>query len=128
VANWEIIKKVEKGRQSVTDGIPASLPALALAAKLARKASSVPGFAVVGFDDERARAGALLAGLPSTDGPTEGAGPPEVAHQVGDLLWILADLGRRLGVDAEDVLRATAQRFRRRLQEAEQRGPGRSGP
>ena len=43
VGNWEQIKKAEKGRESVTDGIPAALPALALAAKLARKAAAVPG-------------------------------------------------------------------------------------
>ena len=41
VANWEAIKKDEKGRRSVTEGIPPSLPALMLASKLARKASSV---------------------------------------------------------------------------------------
>src|SRR6202012_2331550 len=34
LSNWEEIKKAEKGRQSVTDGIPAALPALALASKL----------------------------------------------------------------------------------------------
>ena len=43
VANWEAIKKAEKGRRSVTDGIPGSLPALALASKLARKAEVVSG-------------------------------------------------------------------------------------
>ena len=41
-ANWEAIKKVEKGRASVTEGIPAALPALALAAKLQRKATAIP--------------------------------------------------------------------------------------
>jgi tetrapyrrole methylase family protein/MazG family protein len=38
VANWELLKKAEKGRTSVTDGIPSAMPALALAAKLQRKA------------------------------------------------------------------------------------------
>ncbi len=41
VANWEEIKREEKGRQSVTEGIPLGLPALMLTAKLARKARSV---------------------------------------------------------------------------------------
>ena len=65
VANWEEIKKAEKGRQSVTDGIPAALPALALAAKLARKAGSVPGMALPGFEEERAQAMAELGRLPA---------------------------------------------------------------
>ncbi|HEX4217754.1 MAG TPA: MazG nucleotide pyrophosphohydrolase domain-containing protein, partial [Acidimicrobiales bacterium] len=39
--NWEALKKVEKGRASVTDGIPKAMPALALAAKLQRKALTV---------------------------------------------------------------------------------------
>ena len=41
VANWEALKQAEKGRTSVTEGIPAALPALALAAKLQRKALAV---------------------------------------------------------------------------------------
>ncbi len=41
VTNWEAIKKTEKGRSSVTEGIPAALPALMLANKLARKARAV---------------------------------------------------------------------------------------
>ena len=41
VANWEEIKKSEKGRTSVTEGIPAGLPALMLTTKLPRKARSV---------------------------------------------------------------------------------------
>ncbi len=41
MANWEEIKRSEKGRASVTEGIPAALPALVYASKLARKARSV---------------------------------------------------------------------------------------
>jgi tetrapyrrole methylase family protein/MazG family protein len=41
VANWEEIKKKEKGRSSVTEGIPTDLPALLLSTKLQRKALSV---------------------------------------------------------------------------------------
>ena len=41
VSNWEEIKKSEKGRTSVTEGIPAGLPALMLTTKLARKARAV---------------------------------------------------------------------------------------
>jgi tetrapyrrole methylase family protein / MazG family protein len=127
VANWEEIKKAEKGRQSVTDGIPAALPALALAAKLARKAGSVPGMALPGFEEERAQAMAELGRLPppgpgdeaSSDGAAATDG--ETSRQIGALLWSLADLGRRLGVDPEDALRAAALRFRRQVREVEAR-------
>jgi tetrapyrrole methylase family protein/MazG family protein len=40
-ANWEAIKVAEKGRESVLDGIPPSLPALARAAKVHQKATSL---------------------------------------------------------------------------------------
>ena len=52
VANWEVIKAAEKGRSSVTDGIPTALPALLLAAKLRRKAGAV-GLPVTSFDEQR---------------------------------------------------------------------------
>ncbi len=51
-ARWEVLKKAEKGRTSVTDGIPRALPALALAAKLQRKAESL-GIDTGSLDDRR---------------------------------------------------------------------------
>ena len=63
-ANWEQIKRAEKGRSSVTEGIPADLPALLLSTKLQRKALSVgmagprPGDA---GSDLAARLAALVA-------------------------------------------------------------------
>src|SRR6202020_2586915 len=41
VTNWEAIKKAEKGRRSVPEGIPSGLPALMLTTKLVRKARAV---------------------------------------------------------------------------------------
>ena len=66
-ANWEAIKKVEKGRASVTEGIPAALPALALAAKLQRKASAI-GMVLPGLADE-------------ADRVAEGVGPPGASEE-----------------------------------------------
>lgn len=117
VANWEAIKKVEKGRQSVTDGIPSALPALALAAKLARKAESVPG--MTRPDDVALRRAAADA-LDRLAGTGEGAGDDGAsAGALGDLLWAAADLGRRQGLDPEDALRAAALRYRDRVRAAE---------
>ncbi len=135
VANWEQIKKAEKGRESVTDGIPAALPALALAAKLMRKAGTVPGVDLPGFEEEREWALAALEALPSPSraggggARAGGGGPPgDVARRLGDLLWALTDLGRLLGADPEDALRATALRFREHVREVERPEARRSAP
>jgi tetrapyrrole methylase family protein / MazG family protein len=122
VGNWEQIKKAEKGRESVTDGIPAALPALALAAKLARKAGTVPGAALPGFEDERARAEAVLASLPVPGAVPSPAVSPDVVGQVGELLLAVANASRLLGVDPEDALRGAANRLRDRVREIELAG------
>jgi tetrapyrrole methylase family protein/MazG family protein len=122
VSNWEAIKKQEKGRTSVTDGIPNSLPALMLSTKLQRKALGV------GLDapDVGGAAAALplqvaaLARSLAAAGPGDADAPlaPDAARTeelVGDLLFALADLSRRLGVDPEQALRARARAFRDRI-------------
>jgi len=130
-ANWEEIKKAEKGRGSVTDGIPNALPALALSAKLQRQARDVQGIDLPGFEQERAWVAAALAQLPSPSAEVLPARPGDdleegsVLRQVGAILWSVADLGRLLGVDPEDALRVTARRFRQHVLAAEGRA-GRS--
>lgn len=119
LANWEEIKKAEKGRRSVTDGIPASLPALALAAKLVGKATTVEGLERPGFDEERRSAADLLTALPAPESAASGAGALDLSRRVGDLLFAVADLARRLGVDPEDAARAAALRFKEVIREAE---------
>ncbi|MHB8219272.1 MAG: MazG nucleotide pyrophosphohydrolase domain-containing protein [Acidimicrobiales bacterium] len=127
-AHWEDIKRAEKGRGSVTDGIPNALPALALSAKLQRTAGGVAGIELPGFEQERAWVAAALAQLPApTGGVVEPVRPGDdqddgsVLRQVGALLWSVADLGRLLGVDPEDALRVTARRFRQHVLVAEGR-------
>jgi tetrapyrrole methylase family protein/MazG family protein len=120
VTNWEQIKKAEKGRDSVTDGIPAALPALALAAKLARKAGSVPGMDQPGTEELRRRAADALDALAiRPDRPADSQPPAGAASRVGDLLLAVADLSRRLGVDPEDALRTAALVFRDQVREVE---------
>jgi tetrapyrrole methylase family protein / MazG family protein len=109
VSNWEDIKKREKGRSSVTEGIPADLPALMLANKLTRKARSV------GLEPRRLDAESpeqLLA--QATDRAAMSLHPDDPLSSdattqnqvVGELLFAIADLAQRLGVDAEQALRA----------------------
>jgi len=119
---WELIKKAEKGRRSITEGIPEALPALALAAKLQRKAASLR---VAGPDAEQRRAevdGALRqlspAAMTGRSGETLEATDDEI-EAVGRALFALADLSRRAGVDPETALRSYAKRFRAELAAAE---------
>jgi len=118
-ARWEQLKKKEKGRTSVTEGIPAALPALALAAKLQRKAESV-GIDLGPAEARRAAAAGMLAALPLAghSGETLPAGADE-AEAVGELLFAVADLARRSGVDPETALRSHAERFRRHVENNE---------
>ena len=115
--NWETLKLAEKGRTSVTEGIPAALPALALAAKLQRKALAV-GMVLPGVADEAARVAEGVSRLPSaTEGAPDRVGDGEGggaagAGPVGELLFSLANLARLLGVDPETALRARAVQFR----------------
>ncbi len=104
-ANWEVLKKGEKGRSSVTDGIPAALPALALAAKLQKKAESV-GREATGLNELRKRVADAIGEL------DPGAGPERLSDALGRLLFDVADVARKLGIDPETALRGRAREFR----------------
>ena len=122
-ANWETSKKAEKNRKSVTDGIPAALPALALATKLQRKGVAV-GMKLPGLDDEASHLAIGMtvvaggaAGMAGTAGRTGLSGPVPPSgttddDKIGDLLFSLVNVARTLGVDPESALRAKAAAFR----------------
>jgi tetrapyrrole methylase family protein / MazG family protein len=96
VRNWEQIKKEEKGRASVMDGVPGNLPSLLYATKVLRKAASLD------LEPELVEGGPLA-------GIAEG-GDPSAA--LGGALLAIAQLARRHGVDPESALRAAAMRVR----------------
>jgi tetrapyrrole methylase family protein/MazG family protein len=113
IANWEEIKREEKGRSSVTEGIPTDLPALLLSTKLQRKALSV------GLSPLEQEAPDLSAGIEAlqrreVDPQRVGAEATrpgqrdDVVRLVGDVLFEVANLARRLGVDPELALRRRA--------------------
>ncbi len=115
--NWEAIKKAEKGRTSVTEGIPAALPALALAAKLQRKATAI-GMVLPTLADEATRVAGAVARLSDPDRPygapvADGeGGAREFADEVGDLLFAAVGVARALGVDPETALLSRSAAFR----------------
>ena len=111
MANWEVIKRSEKGRASVTEGIPTALPALVYASKLARKARSV------GVEPHDQDASETAAGLDALERLAEHATPhPDdplardagIERLVGALLFAMVNLAQRVGVDAEQALRERA--------------------
>jgi tetrapyrrole methylase family protein/MazG family protein len=107
LVNWERIKAEEKGEHPVEDDIPATLPALARAAKVQRRAA---GF---GFDWRTREAAA--AKVHEELGELETAPPERVEEELGDLLLAVASLGRQLNVDPETALRRATTRFGERF-------------
>jgi tetrapyrrole methylase family protein / MazG family protein len=124
VANWEEIKRDEKGRASVTEGIPAALPALVFTSKLARKARAVgvepydPKASAQAVSELTALAQLAERATPHSDDPlTRDA--RDVERRVGELLFAVVNLAQRVGVDAEQALRDRALTLRGEIRRAE---------
>ncbi|MGZ5291582.1 MAG: nucleoside triphosphate pyrophosphohydrolase [Actinomycetota bacterium] len=109
LVNWERIKEQEKGPKPLEDDIPASLPALARAAKVQRRAGG-RGF------EWRSVASALEA-LREEVGELEATTDPDDAEgEIGDVLFATVSVARKLGVDAESALRRTIRGFAARYE------------
>jgi len=103
LANWDRIKQIEKGRESVLDGIPPTLPALAAAQKVLRRA-----------------AGIQVEPDPAM-GPPTGLVELMVDDQgLGDLLLAVVGAARGVGLDAEEALRDAVSRFATTVRAVEQ--------
>jgi len=103
-ANWHAIKAREKGRESVTDGIPTALPALVHAGKVL------------------SRSEALGDRLPALDSRTEAAEAMAAVTDeasYGNLLVALVALGRERGFDAETAVRVASRRRVAAIREVE---------
>ncbi|MGH1492000.1 MAG: MazG nucleotide pyrophosphohydrolase domain-containing protein [Acidimicrobiales bacterium] len=109
VASWEQLKKDEKGRGSVLDGIPRSLPALSLAEKTLKKADGIGAKADLGPLQTQ------LADLASQDDDL-------TPSQLGALLLAIVEIGRERGIESEQALRETVDRAAQRLRTAETEG------
>ncbi|KQI68464.1 nucleoside triphosphate hydrolase [Loktanella sp. 3ANDIMAR09] len=109
--DWERVKAAERGNARTLDGVALGLPALMRAVKLQKRAARV------GFDwpdtaqvvDKIAEEAAEL--VEARDTLTQ----QKVAEEYGDLLFVMANLGRHLGVDPEEALRAANGKFTRRF-------------
>jgi tetrapyrrole methylase family protein/MazG family protein len=107
LVNWEQIKEEEKGQHAVDDKIPATLPALARAAKVQRRAAGA------GFD-WRSKEGPLAKVREELD-ELEAASPERIDEELGDVLFAVSALARKLNVDPETSLRKAVRRFSQRF-------------
>jgi MazG family protein len=125
---WDRIKGAEKAREAkpaagVLDDVPVALPALTRAVKLQQKAAAVgfdwPSLKEV-FDKLKEELGELEASL--APGPSAGdrtgtglADQEAIAEELGDLLFVVANLARHLRIEPETVLRGANAKFERRF-------------
>lgn len=122
-AVWDQIKAEERAAKdpdgtSVLSGVTRALPALSRSVALGRRAASVgfdwPTVARVleKVEEERRELDVELQ---------TGADPEKTGGELGDLLFVLAQLARKLGIDPESALRGTNAKFERRFQYVETR-------
>jgi ATP diphosphatase len=123
VQAWEAQKEAERrdrAEAGTLAGIPAGLPALTRAAKLTRRAARVgfdwPDAAAVldKLEEEALELREELRRDPET------ADPAALRDEVGDLLFVLANLARKLDLDPEDCLRGANRKFERRFRHIEE--------
>jgi len=107
--NWDQIKRHEAGReQGLFGDVPENLPSPLYARKVQRRAAS-SGFDFPGVEAPLQAIREELAELESADGAEQ------VFHELGDVLFAVVNLARKLTVDPELALRAAAERFRSRV-------------
>jgi tetrapyrrole methylase family protein / MazG family protein len=110
-ANWDDIKRGEKQRHSIFDGVATSQPALAYSQQLQRKAAKV-GFDWDDVGGPMAKVGEELDELRAAIATGD---EDAVTSELGDLLFAAVNAARHTGVDAELALRRAATKFRTRF-------------
>ena len=138
-AHWERVKREEKQRGSLLDGIPADLPSLARAARITKRAARVgydfPNRDML-FDKLREELAELRyelypdgsapdvpAGVEGDPTPDEPIADPErlsrIEGELGDVLFVMANIARRWGINPEEALRRANRKFSTRFQAIE---------
>jgi tetrapyrrole methylase family protein/MazG family protein len=116
IKNWEAIKKDEyRQRQSVLDGVPKSLPALFAAAKLQGKAARV-GFDWPSTAGIRQK---IQEELNELDDAEKTGSREEMEKELGDVLFALSNLARRLDINPEIALSRSIVKFKKRFAHVE---------
>jgi MazG family protein len=119
LSNWAKLKaaeKAKKGKHGALDGIPRSAPALLRATRAGEKAGAV-GFDFANAEQPRAKVDEELREL---DEARRRGDRAEMERELGDVLFAVTNLGRKLGLDPEQALRDATDRFARRFRHLEQ--------
>lgn len=113
--NWEAVKQKAKRRGSRLDGVPRQLPALTRARRIQEKA------AYVGFDwnDVEPVWEKVQEELDELHRAQKDADQDALEEELGDLLFSLVNLGRFMGISAEEALRRTIGKFEYRFRNIE---------
>jgi MazG family protein len=116
---WEAIKAREradkKAQTSLLDDVPVGLPALTRAVKLTKRAARV-GFTWTETRDVLAKLHEEVAEL---EAEVEAGDRARLRDELGDVLFVCANIGRMLDIDPEDALRASNAKFTRRFSSIE---------
>jgi XTP/dITP diphosphohydrolase len=115
--NWEQIKLTEANRNSVLDGVPRTMPALARAFRVQEKASRV------GFDwgDIKDVWPKVYEELKELEEALQKKDLKKTEEELGDVLFSIVNISRFLDVNPEDALRGTVEKFIRRFRYVEQK-------
>jgi len=110
LANWEEIKKKEKGyeeRKSILEGVPRDLPSLLRAHSLQERAARV-GFDWSRIDEALPKLDEEMAEFKMSLKKKDAAG---IEEELGDIFFMLVNISRFLGVNPEEALRKTISKF-----------------
>ena len=119
LTNWEKLKNQERVAkdESLLSGVPQALPALLKAMRLTEKAARV------GFDWERTED--VISKLEEETAELKDAiargEREEILHEMGDLLFTIANIARRMQMDPESACQKSNLKFTRRFQHIEKR-------
>jgi len=116
IRNWEKVK-LSEGRRSVVDGVPREMPALLQAKRLQEKASKV-GFDWKIPDDVWSKVTEELGELREAASRKE---EEKTREEFGDLLFSLVNYSRFVGVNPEEALHETSEKFVRRFHYIEEK-------
>ena len=120
--NWDELKKaqqkasgkIEKPKESILEDVPSSFPALLEGQKLTKKAAKVKfDWENVGqiFDKLTEETDELKSAIETNE---------NIEEEIGDLLFVVVNLARKLDIDAETALKKTNRKFRQRFKFIEQ--------
>jgi XTP/dITP diphosphohydrolase len=111
--NWELLKLQEKGKKSILQGVPKSLPAIVKAYRIQEKVKQV-GFDWEDIEEVWYKVEEELGELQLTIDDREGE--ERIADEFGDVMFALINYARFLNIDPEAALERTNKKFIRRFQ------------